>query len=109
MVVPLVMGDVPAAGHGHHVAASIIGLAGILWSGIMPALIHIAGYLLATGAIAVIVYERVGLRFLRKAWVKVTCPLTSHFSPLTCKSQIQKHQRDRLHHVGRWSDAGSFE
>lgn len=35
MVVPLVMGDVPAAGHGHHVAASMIGLAGILWSGIM--------------------------------------------------------------------------
>ncbi len=49
----------------------MIGLAGILWSGIMPALIHTAGYLLATGAIAVIVYERVGLRFLRKAWVNL--------------------------------------
>ena len=71
MVLPLVMGDVPAAGHGHHVAASVVGLAGIEWSGIMPALVHTAGYLLVTGAIAVIVYEWVGLRFLRKAWVNL--------------------------------------
>jgi hypothetical protein len=33
--------------------------------------VHTAGYLVVTGAIAVIVYERVGLRFLRTAWVNL--------------------------------------
>ena len=33
--------------------------------------VHTAGYLLVTGAIAVVVYERVGVRFLRKAWVNL--------------------------------------
>ena len=32
---------------------------------------HTAGYLLVTGIIAVIVYERVGVRFLRTAWVNL--------------------------------------
>ena len=70
MVLPLVIGDSPAAVHVHH-AASVTGLAGIEWSGIVAALVHTAGYLLVTGAIAVIVYERVGLRFLRTAWVNL--------------------------------------
>jgi hypothetical protein len=71
MVLPLVMGNPPAAGHAHHMAASAIALADIEWSGIVAALVHTAGYLLVTGAIAVVVYERVGLRFLRKAWVNL--------------------------------------
>jgi hypothetical protein len=33
--------------------------------------VHSAGYLLVTGAIAAVVYERVGLRFLRSAWVNL--------------------------------------
>jgi hypothetical protein len=33
--------------------------------------VHTAGYLLVTGLIAVIVYERIGLRFLRTAWVNL--------------------------------------
>jgi uncharacterized protein (DUF486 family) len=33
--------------------------------------VHTAGYLLVTGVIAVVVYERVGLRFLRTAWVNL--------------------------------------
>ena len=37
----------------------------------LRAAVHTAGYLLVTGAIAVIVYERVGLRFLRTAWVNL--------------------------------------
>jgi hypothetical protein len=72
MVLPLVLGDVPATDHAHHVAvASVIGIANIQWSGVVAALVHTAGYLLVTGAIAVIVYERVGLRFLRTAWVNL--------------------------------------
>ena len=40
----------------------------------MPALavfVHTAGYLLATGAAAFVVYQYVGLMFLRKAWVNL--------------------------------------
>jgi hypothetical protein len=71
MVLPLLMGTPPAAGHAHHLAASAIAFPGIEWSGIVAALVHTAGYLLVTGAIALIVYERVGVRFLRKAWVNL--------------------------------------
>jgi hypothetical protein len=41
------------------------------WSGVFATLVHTAGYLLVTGIIAVIVYEKVGVRFLRKAWVNL--------------------------------------
>jgi hypothetical protein len=72
MVLPLVLGQLPAASRPHHMAtASLVGFAGIEWSGIAAALVHAGGYLVVTGAIAVIVYERVGLRFLRKAWVNL--------------------------------------
>jgi len=71
MVLPLLMGKAPAAGHAHHMAASASALADSEWSGIVAALVHTAGYLLVTGVIAVVVYERVGLRFLRKAWVNL--------------------------------------
>lgn len=72
MVLPLVMGDMPATVHAHHLAqASLFGSADFGWSGTAAALVHTAGYLLVTGAIAVIVYEKVGLRFLRSAWVNL--------------------------------------
>jgi len=72
MVLPLVMGDLPAAAHAHHLAAaSVIGLANIEWSGVLAAVVHTAAYLLVTGLIAVSVYERVGLRFLRTGWVNL--------------------------------------
>jgi hypothetical protein len=72
MVLPLVLGDVPSSGHAHHVAmASVVTIASIEWSGVIAALVHTAGYLLVTGVIAVIVYERIGLRFLRTAWVNL--------------------------------------
>jgi hypothetical protein len=71
MVLPLVIGDVPA-GHAHQMAAaSLIGSVDVEWGGMVAALVHTAGYLLVTGVIAVIVYERVGLRFLRTAWVNL--------------------------------------
>jgi hypothetical protein len=72
MVLPLVIGDLSAEGHTHQMAAaSVLGVAGIEWAGVLAALVHTAGYLLVTGVIAVIVYERVGLRFLRTAWVNL--------------------------------------
>jgi hypothetical protein len=36
---------------------------------VLATLIHTAGYLLVTALVAVVVYEKVGVRFLRKAWV----------------------------------------
>ena len=72
MVLPLVLGDVTAAAHPHHVAAaSLINLCTVEWTGVIAAAVHTGGYLLVTGLIAVIVYERVGLRFLRTAWVNL--------------------------------------
>ncbi len=72
MVLPLVMGIAPVAVHSHHLThASMFAPAELGWSGTAAALIHTAGYLLVTGLIAVIVYERVGTRFLRTAWVNL--------------------------------------
>jgi hypothetical protein len=71
MVLPLVLGDVTTASHAQHVTAAMAGF-GILESqGVIAAIVHTAGYLLVTGAIAVIVYERIGVRFLRTAWVNL--------------------------------------
>ena len=72
MVLPLVLGDGPSSGHAHRVAAaSVMSIASMEWTRVISALVHTAGYLLVTGVIAVIVYERVGLRFLRTAWVNL--------------------------------------
>jgi hypothetical protein len=38
---------------------------------VTAALIHTTGYLAATIAIAIVVYEKLGLRILRKAWINV--------------------------------------
>jgi hypothetical protein len=71
MVLPLVMGHLPSAEHVHHLSAGMVGGAGMEWSGITAAVVHTVGYLLVTGLIAVIVYEKVGVRFLRTAWVNL--------------------------------------
>jgi len=74
MVLPLVLGRLPqaaSAGHPHHLLAATLVGRGAEWTGATAALVHTAGYLLVTGVIAVIVYERVGVRFLRTAWVNL--------------------------------------
>jgi len=71
MVLPLVLQHLPSPEHVHHLSAGMLGDGGIEWSGIAAAAIHTVGYLLVTGAIAAIVYEKVGLRFLRTAWVNL--------------------------------------
>ena len=72
MVLPLVLGDLPVTMQAHHMSqASLFAPAELGWSGTAAAVIHTAGYLLVTGLIAVIVYERVGTKFLRTAWVNL--------------------------------------
>jgi hypothetical protein len=69
MVLPLVLAS-PDSGHTLHLM-SAVPLASMEWSGVLATLVHTAGYLVVTGILAVIVYEKVGVRFLRKAWVNL--------------------------------------
>jgi hypothetical protein len=71
MVLPLVMSSPAGGPHMHHLSALPLGGTSVEWSGIWATLVHTVGYLLVTGLIAVIVYEKVGVRFLRKAWVNL--------------------------------------
>jgi hypothetical protein len=88
MVIPFVLADpaermegddsgpmIPAGGnerdHGGHAAH----LAGLTDSGPtagwLVLLVHTAGYLFATGLLAVLVYEKLGLRMLRTVWLNL--------------------------------------
>jgi hypothetical protein len=83
MVLPFVLGAAapPAAAHQHHalslagghaaplLAAAAFGGAGAI--GVTAPLVHTLGYLVVTGVLAVVVYEKVGLRILRRAWVNL--------------------------------------
>jgi hypothetical protein len=54
------------AAHAGHAASAAPGLVAL-----GATLVHTAAYLLVTGLLAVVVYERVGLRVLRRAWVNL--------------------------------------
>jgi hypothetical protein len=82
MVLPFVLGAVagPAAALHHHHAASLGGqgaplvvadFAGLDATAVAASLVHTLGYLAVTGALAVVVYEKVGLRILRRAWINL--------------------------------------
>jgi len=57
------------AGHAGHMLAA--GLPAAESAGLMATLVHTAGYLLVAGVIAVVVYEKLGLRLLRTAWINL--------------------------------------
>lgn len=64
----------PAPGaHAHHAsplpASAPAGDGRLL--GLLAALVHTLGYLLATGTVAAVVYHRLGLRLLQRAWVNL--------------------------------------
>jgi hypothetical protein len=83
MVLPFVLGVVgsqPVVAVHDHQAMSVGGNGGILLAsgvtvvdptGVVVALIHTLGYVAVTASLAVVVYEKVGLRILRRAWVNV--------------------------------------
>lgn len=61
MLLPLVLGSESAhAGHAMPAGASA-----------MAAAVHTASYLVTTGLVAAVVYERLGLGLLRRAWLNV--------------------------------------
>jgi hypothetical protein len=55
----------------HHAAHRPGGAAGRGRLALLATIVHTLGYLLATGTVAAIVYYRVGLRMLRRAWINV--------------------------------------
>ena len=74
MAVPFVLGDGgpvgPAAGHAAH--GPVMAGPGADWAvGLAGTGVHTVGYLAVTLLAAVIVYEWVGLRLLRTAWINV--------------------------------------
>ncbi|MBR9989033.1 MAG: hypothetical protein KFH98_04710 [Gemmatimonadetes bacterium] len=73
MVLPFVMPAAAtagaAAGHEAHMAHAGV-MAGEI-TGLAAAGVHTASYLMVTGILAVVVYERVGLRMLRTAWINL--------------------------------------
>jgi hypothetical protein len=73
MVVPFVLGNsgVPEETHAHaaHMAA-VVSTPGVE-AAVMATMVHTVGYLLVTGLLAVIVYERLGLTMLRRLWVNL--------------------------------------
>jgi hypothetical protein len=57
--------------HAAHAAGMLSAVPHVPVAGLQVALVHTVGYLLMTGIIAVIVYERLGLRLLGRAWFNV--------------------------------------
>ncbi|MEJ2187232.1 MAG: hypothetical protein P8Z36_15075, partial [Gemmatimonadota bacterium] len=76
MVLPFVMGSTSGGGHAAHTAghAMHMAAAGVQAgqvAGLLATLVHTAGYLMVTGIIAVVVYEKLGLRMLRSVWINL--------------------------------------
>jgi hypothetical protein len=75
MAVPFVLGAAGAhAAHGHGGQAGELALAAVPGAdalGLLAVLVHTAGYLAVAGVLAVVVYEKLGLRLLRRAWINV--------------------------------------
>lgn len=73
MVLPLVLGQgVPAPGaHAHHATQAAVLPVGFDMWGLAATAAHTAGYLLVTVLVAVVVYEKLGLRLLRSLWINL--------------------------------------
>ena len=76
MVLPLLVnGSGAGSGSGRHAMhlahASMVPVSGPMATGLEATVMHSAGYLLVTGLIALIVYQRLGLRMLRTMWINL--------------------------------------
>ena len=59
------------AGHASHASPALASAMSIDWATLWATSVHTAGYLLVTGVLAVVVYERAALHLLRRAWINV--------------------------------------
>lgn len=72
MVLPFVLGSsAPTAASAVHSGHAAMMASMAPATGAAVALVHAAGYLVVTGALAFVVYEKMGLRLLRTAWVNL--------------------------------------
>jgi hypothetical protein len=88
MVVPVFL-SMPVAGACHAMAGSNVTAA----SALLATMVHALGYLLVTAIIAVVVFEKVGVGVLRKAWFNLDfaghrCGLCSRLAT-TCNTKQQ--------------------
>ena len=71
MLLPVLLG-MSAMRYAHHdMQMHSFMMSGGPWNGAAAVLVHTLGYLLITGVVAFVVYEKVGLNLLRKAWVNL--------------------------------------
>ena len=66
MLIPVLMPMEPAGEHAHQMPAT-----GSLFIATLAVLVHSLAMLLTTGAVALIVYEWIGLDFLRRGWINL--------------------------------------
>jgi hypothetical protein len=71
MALPLVLRVAPGSVAPHHHMATAGVASATLDAGLLAMLVHTVGYLSVTMLMAVLVYERLGLRILRTAWVNL--------------------------------------
>lgn len=69
MLLPLVMGMSAAESHHDMHMAGMV--SGGPWTGALAVTLHTFGYLLVTGTVALVVYKKLGLNLLRKAWINL--------------------------------------
>ena len=55
-----------AGGHAHHMPAT-----GSLWIATLAVIVHSLAMLVVTGAVAFVVYQWIGLDFLRRGWINL--------------------------------------
>jgi hypothetical protein len=63
MVLPLVLAAAAGPHHAHHLAAATG-----TWSGVSATVVHSVGYLAVSAGVALVVFEKLGVGLLRKAW-----------------------------------------
>lgn len=70
MVLPFVLG-VPAVAASEHAGHMVARDTGVPWTNAMAVGVHTLAYLLVTALVASVVYQRLGLRLLRTAWINL--------------------------------------
>ncbi len=74
MLLPIFLGmSTMTSPSGPHVSEQPLHIAAspTPWIGLIAVIVHTLGYLLVTGLVAFVVYEKAGLGFLRKAWLNL--------------------------------------
>jgi hypothetical protein len=69
MLLPVVMRM--SSGEAHHDMHAAGITAATPWTGALAVVLHTLGYLLVTGTVAFLVYKKLGLSLLRKAWINL--------------------------------------